>query len=69
MSRFFKRQNRSLFKAIGGYLNPKTRTEERIKATDRIKSFLFESEIEEDNGVHLFAIDMTRNVKEDSLKS
>jgi len=46
LSRFFKRQYSSLFRAIGGYFtsrqNKKGRTEERIKVRDRIKNFLFE---------------------------
>ena len=73
LSRFFKRQYSSLFRAIGGYFtsrqNKEGRTEERIKARDGIKGFLFESAIEGDNGVHSFAIDMTGNIKKHSLKS
>ena len=73
LSRFFKRQYSSLFRAIGGYFtsrhNKEARTEERIKVRDRTKSFLFKSAIEGDNGVHSFAIDITGNVKKHSLKS
>ena len=73
LSRFFKRQYSSLFRAIGGYFasrqNKEGRTEERIKVRDRIKSFLFESAIEGDNGVHSFAIDLTGNTKKHSYKS
>ena len=73
LSRFFKRQYSSLFRAIGGYFtsrkNKAGRTEERIKVRDRIKSFLFESAIEGDNGVHSFAIDITGNTKKHSYKS
>ena len=73
LSRFFKRQYSSLFRAIGGYFtsrqNKKSRREERIKARDRIQSFLFESAIKGDNGVHSFAIDITGNVKKHTLKS
>lgn len=70
---FFKRQYSKLFKAIGGYFisrqNKKTRTEERIKARDRIKSFLFKLAIEGDNRVRSFAINITGNMKKYWLKS
>lgn len=73
LSKFFKRQYSSLYRAIGGYFasrqNKEGRTEERIKVRDRIKSFLFESAIEGDNGVHSFAIDITGNTKKHSYKS
>ena len=69
----FKRQYSILFRAIGGYFasrqNKEGRTEERIKVRDRIKSFLFESAIEGDNGEHSFAIDITGNTKKHSYKS
>ena len=71
MSRFFKKQYSSLFRVIGGYFtsrqNKKSRTEERIKARNRIKSCLFESAIEDDNGVYSFAIDITGSTKKPSL--
>ena len=73
LSRFFKRQYDQLFKAIIGYLtsrqNKKARTEERVQARSSIKSFLFESAIERDNGVYLLAIDITGNMMKYSLKS
>ena len=73
LSRFFKRQYSSLYRAIGGYFtsrkNKEGRTEERIKVRDRIKSFLFESAIEGDNGAHSFCIDITGNIKKHSYKS
>ena len=73
LSKFFKRQYSSLYRGIGGYFtsrqNKEGRTEERIKVRDRIKSFLFESAIEGDNGVHPFAIDITGNTKKHSHKS
>ena len=47
----------------------KAGTEERIKTRDKIKSFLFKSAIEGDNGVHLFTIDITGNIKKHLLKS
>ena len=72
LSKFFKRQYSSLFKEIGRYFifrqNKKARTEEGIKARERIKGFLFKSAIDRDNGVHSFAIDITVNVKKHSLK-
>ena len=73
LSRFFKRQYSSLFRAIGGYFtsrkNKAGRTEERIKVRDRIKSFLFESAIGGDNRVHSLTIYITGNTKKHSYKS
>ena len=73
LSKFFKRQYSSLYRSIGGYFtsrkNKEGRTEERIKVRDRIKSFLFESAIEGDNGAHSFSIDITGNTKKHSYKS
>ena len=73
LSRFFKKHYNSSFRAIREYFvsrrNKESRIEERIKVSNRIKRFPFESVIEGDNGVHSFAIDITGNTKKHFYKS
>ncbi|EDV18421.1 uncharacterized protein TRIADDRAFT_63057, partial [Trichoplax adhaerens] len=73
LSRFFKRKYSSLYRAIGGYFtsrkNKKNREEKRAEAKEKIKSFLFESAIEDTGNIHTFAIDITGNIKKHSAKS
>ena len=73
LSRFFKRKYSSLYRAIGSYFasrkNKKNREEKRAEAKEKIKSFLFKSAIEDTGNTHIFAIDITGNIKKHSAKS
>ena len=73
LSKFFKRQYSSLFRAISGYFtsrkNQTNRDKLRSDARNNIKSFLLESALEGKKRIHSFAIDITCNIKKHSVKA